>query len=160
MSQSSIDALKNGIAFKANGMIEDVVKLHWRSWRWRSPATTAASATLQWGDGTDGTKYSVPSNATLGWPFHHLSHRVDSDASDRHQPDRRGGPRGDRRAAHAVAAARPGPFKARGLQDKAIILWTNHIADGPCHSARNVPHIIWGNGGGYLKQGRSSTPAT
>jgi hypothetical protein len=45
-------------------------------------------------------------------------------------------------------------FKARGLQDKSIILWTNHIADGPSHSARNVPHIIWGNGGGYLLQGQ------
>ena len=45
-------------------------------------------------------------------------------------------------------------FKARGLQDKAMVMWTNHVADGPSHSMRNVPHIIWGNGGGYLKQGQ------
>ena len=45
-------------------------------------------------------------------------------------------------------------FKARGLQDKSIVMWTNHVADGPSHSMRNVPHIIWGNGGGYLKQGQ------
>ena len=38
-------------------------------------------ATLQWGDGTDDTKYNVPSNASLGWPFHHLSHRVPSDSA-------------------------------------------------------------------------------
>ena len=31
--------------------------------------------TLQWGDGTDSTKYSVPSNASLGWTFHQLSHQ-------------------------------------------------------------------------------------
>jgi hypothetical protein len=29
-----------------------------------------------------------------------------------------------------------------------------HIADGPSHSGRNVPHIIWGNGGGFLKTGQ------
>ena len=33
------------------------------------------------------------------------------------------------------------------------MMWTNHVADGPSHSMQNVPHIIWGNGGGYLKQG-------
>jgi hypothetical protein len=45
-------------------------------------------------------------------------------------------------------------FKARGLFDKSFVLWTNHVADGPSHSFRNVPHILWGNGGGYLKQGQ------
>ena len=44
-------------------------------------------------------------------------------------------------------------FKARGLQDKSFVLWTNAIADCPSDSFRNVPHIIWGNGGGHLKQG-------
>ena len=44
-------------------------------------------------------------------------------------------------------------FKARGLQDKSMVIFLTHISDGPSHSARNVPHIIWGSGGGYLKQG-------
>jgi hypothetical protein len=44
-------------------------------------------------------------------------------------------------------------FKARGLFDKSFIMWTNHVADGPSHSFKNVPHIIAGNAGGYLKQG-------
>ena len=50
-------------------------------------------------------------------------------------------------------------FTARGLFDKSFVMWTNHVADGPSHSFRNVPHIIAGNGGGYLKQGSSSTRA-
>jgi hypothetical protein len=33
------------------------------------------------------------------------------------------------------------------------VLWTNGFADGPSHSFRNVPHIVWGNGGGHLAQG-------
>ena len=44
-------------------------------------------------------------------------------------------------------------FKAHGLQDTAQIVWTNTLADGPTHSTRGVPMIIWGSGGGYLKQG-------
>jgi hypothetical protein len=44
-------------------------------------------------------------------------------------------------------------FKARGLLEHSFILWTNQIADGPSHSFVNVPHIIAGSGGGYLKQG-------
>jgi hypothetical protein len=32
-------------------------------------------------------------------------------------------------------------------------MWTNHVSDGPSHSFRNVPTIIWGNARGYLKQG-------
>jgi hypothetical protein len=44
-------------------------------------------------------------------------------------------------------------FKARGLQDQSFVLWTNAIADCPSDSFKNVPNIIWGDGGGYLKQG-------
>jgi hypothetical protein len=42
-------------------------------------------------------------------------------------------------------------FKDRGLQNNSIVLWTNHIADG-FHSMKNVPFVLWGNGGGALKQ--------
>ena len=34
------------------------------------------------------------------------------------------------------------------------MMWTNHVADGPSHSFKNVPVILWGNAGGYLKQGQ------
>jgi hypothetical protein len=154
LSQSSIDALKSGIAFTTTGMIEDVVKLHLEIVALTFACNYSRVGTLQWGDGTDGTKYSVPSNSTLGWPFHHLSHRVDSDSATGSNPTAE--------AAHAeIDALRMqsllhglDAFKARSLQDNSIILWTNHIADGPSHSARNVPHIIWGSGGGYLKQGQ------
>ena len=35
-----------------------------------------------------------------------------------------------------------------------MVVLTTHISDGPSHSGNNVPHIIWGNGGGYLKTGQ------
>src|SRR5262249_47261449 len=131
LSTTQIEAFKSGIAFKSNGMIEDVVKLHLEIVALAFPCNYNRVATLPWPDGTDGTKYSVPSNASLNWPFHHLSHRVDSDGATGMNPTAE--------AAHAeIDALRMqsllhglDAFKARGLQDKAIILWTNHVADGP-----------------------------
>jgi hypothetical protein len=154
LSQTQIDGLKSGIAFKTNGMIEDVVKLHMELVALAFACNFNRVATLQWGNGTDDTKYNVTSNASLGWGFHHLSHRVQSDGAVGNNPTAE--------QAHAeVDKLRMqsllhglNAFKARGLQDKAVVMWTNHVADGPSHSMRNVPHIIWGNGGGYLKQGQ------
>ena len=154
LSTTQLDALSKGIAFTTNGMIEDVVKLHLELVAMAFACNYNRVGTLQWGDGTDGTKYSVPSNASLGWPFHHISHRVDSDSATGNNPTAA--------QAHAeidvlrMQSLLHGldAFKARGLQDKSVIMWTNHIADGPSHSMKNVPHIIWGNGGGLLKPGQ------
>jgi len=154
LSTTKLDALKSGLAFKNDGIvIEDVVKLHMELVALAFACNYNRVGTLQWGDGTDGTKYSVPSNASLGWTFHQLSHRIQSDGATGNNPTAE--------LAHAeVDKLRMqtllyglDQFKARGLQDKAMVTWLTHISDGPSHSARNVPHIIWGNGGGYLKQG-------
>ena len=154
LSTSQFDALKSGVAFKNDGMIENLVKLHMEVVALAFACNYNRVAALQWGDGTDGNKYSVASNASLGWTFHQLSHRVQSDAAV--------GSNSTAEAAHAeVDKLRMqtllhglDQFKARGLQDKAMVVWLTHISDGPSHSGRNVPHIIWGNGGGYLKQGQ------
>jgi len=154
LSTTQLDALKSGIAFKPDGTVENIVKLHMEVVALAFACNYNRVASLQWGDGTDGSKYSVPSNAGLGWTFHQLSHRVQSDAAV--------GNNATAEAAHAeVDKLRMGTlaygldqFKARGLQDKAMVVWLTHISDGPSHAARNVPHIIWGSGGGYLKQGQ------
>ena len=153
LAVAELDALKTGFAFKTNGMIEDVAKLHLELVALAFACNFNRVATLQHGDGTDATKYNVPANANLGWPFHHLSHRVQSDSQTGMNPTAE--------QAHAeIDVVRMktllhglDAFKARGLFDKSIILWTNHVADGPSHSFKNVPHIIAGNGAGYLKQG-------
>ncbi|WP_437585248.1 DUF1552 domain-containing protein [Sorangium sp. So ce1000] len=153
LSTSELDALKSGFAFKTNGMIEDVAKLHLELVALAFACNFNRVATLQHGDGTDGTKYSVPANASLGWPFHHISHRVQSDAATGNNPTAE--------QAHAeIDVLRMQTllhgldhFKSRDLFDKSIIMWTNHVSDGPSHSFRNVPTIIAGSGGGYLKQG-------
>ncbi|WP_437475772.1 DUF1552 domain-containing protein [Sorangium sp. So ce1014] len=153
LTTSKLEALESGFAFKTDGMIEDVAKLHLELVALAFACNFNRVATLQHGDGTDQTKYAVPANAGLGWPFHHLSHRVQSDASSGNNPTAE--------QAHAeIDVLRMqtllhglDQFKARGLFDKSIVMWTNHVADGPSHSFRNVPTIIAGSGGGYLKQG-------
>jgi hypothetical protein len=40
------------------------------------------------------------------------------------------------------------------LLDNAFAMWTSHVAAGPSHSFHNLPIIIAGSGGGYLKQGQ------
>ena len=154
LSQSSIDALKSGIAFKADGMIDSVVKLHMEIVALAFACNYNRVGTLQWGDGTDSTKYNVTSNASLGWTFHQLSHRVQSDGATGNNPTAEQAHSEVDKLRMGVLAYGLDHFKARGLQDKAMVVWLTHIADGPSHSAKNVPHIIWGNGGGYLKPGQ------
>jgi Protein of unknown function (DUF1552) len=153
LATTQLDALKSGLAFTTNGMIEDVAKLHLELVALAFACNFNRVATLQHGDGTDQTKYDVPSNAGLGWPFHHISHRVPSDSATGDNPTAE--------QAHAeIDVLRMktllhglDQFKARGLFDKSFIMWTNHVADGPSHSLKNVPVIVAGDAGGYLKQG-------
>jgi hypothetical protein len=150
---SKLEALET-FAFKTDGMIEEIARLQMSLVALAFACNYNRTATLQWGDGTDGTKYPVPSNELLGrWPFNHICHRAPSDAASGDEPVAA--------QAHAeidvlrmqTLAAGLDHFKARGLDDKSFVMWTNALAECPSHSFRNVPHIIWGDGGGYLKQG-------
>jgi hypothetical protein len=154
VSTTKIEALKT-FSFKMNGMIEDVAKLHMELVALAFACNFNRVVTMQWGDGTDATVYGVPTNTQLGnWQFHHISHRI--------QDNGRSGTNATAEAAHVeIDRLRMETFKygldqfaARGLFDKSIILWTNHVADGPSHSMSNVPTIIAGSGGGYFKQGQ------
>lgn len=153
-NKTGLDAFKNGVQFNTNGhMIEDLVKLHGEMVALAFACNLNRTATLQWGDGTDGTIYKT--NATGGYnTFHKISHRTNSDASagnDKWAED-----------AHAeIDVIRMGTlahvidaFKARGLFDNSFIYWTNSIADGPSHGFNPSPVIIAGNAGGFFKQGQ------
>jgi hypothetical protein len=153
LAMDQINALQSGLVFTTDGMIEDIAKLHLELVALAFACNFNRVATLQHGDGTDQTRYSVPSNASLGWPFHHISHRVPSDSTVGSNPTAE-------QAHHEIDVVRLKTllhgleqFSARGLLDKSFIMWTSHIAEGPSHSFKNVPHIIAGSAGGYLKQG-------
>jgi len=113
---------------------------------------------MQWGDGTDGAHYDVTDAKALGWPFHQISHRVASDSAV--------GSNSQAENAHhqidvvrmTTLAAGLDAFKSRGLDKNSTVMWTTHINDGPSHGGDNVQHIIWGNGGGFLKTGQFLDP--
>ncbi|HEY4187734.1 MAG TPA: DUF1552 domain-containing protein [Polyangia bacterium] len=151
---TTLDSYKSGFSFKTNGMIESVSLLHMQLVALAFACNYNRVSTLQWGDGTDGTKYSVPSNSGLGWTFHQISHRIQSDSAVGSNPTAE-------QAHHEIDILRMqtlakglDAFNSRGLASNSIVVWTTHISDGPSHSGKNVPHIIWGNGGGFLKTGQ------
>lgn len=151
--KTGLDAFKNGVQFNTNGhMIEDLVKLHGEMVALAFACNLNRTATLQWGDGTDGTIYKTTATGAYN-TFHKISHRTNSDATagnDKWAED-----------AHAeidvirmgTLAHVIGAFKARGLFDHSFIYWTNSIADGPSHGFNPSPVIIAGNAGGFFQQG-------
>lgn len=151
---SGLNAFMNGVQFNTKGhMIEDIVKLHGEMVALAFACNLNRTATLQWGDGTDGTVYQT--TATGGYnTFHKISHRTNSDASagnDKWAEDAHAEIDVIRMQtlAHVLDA-----FKARGLFDNSFIYWTNSIADGPSHGFNPSPVIIAGNAGGFFKQGQ------
>jgi hypothetical protein len=116
------------------------------------------TATLQIGTGNDGTRYYV--DGELQNTFHRISHRIDDDGSEgppipnadilHHKIDRMFG----QMFVHLLdrLSMYPGPGGGTLLDDCAAV-WTNDLANGPPHSYNNVPQIIAGSAGGFLKTG-------
>ncbi|HEY5947947.1 MAG TPA: DUF1552 domain-containing protein [Kofleriaceae bacterium] len=117
------------------------------------------TGTLQIGEGNDQTRYYV--NGTLQNTFHRISHRVDSDGAT-------GTPIPDADLLHHgidllfagmfkffldKLAAYPGPSGGT-LLDDSVVMWTNDLSNGPPHSYSNVPQVLAGGAGGFLKTGQ------
>jgi hypothetical protein len=116
-------------------------------------------ATLQIGTGNDGTRYYV--DGTLQNTFHRISHRIDSDGGE--------GPaiEGADLLHHGIDKIFAGMFLhllerlemyggpgGGTLLDDSVALWTNDLANGPPHSYNNVPQVLAGKAGGFLKTGQ------
>jgi hypothetical protein len=149
---SKLEAMET-FKLKPDGTIEEVVRLQMSLVALAFACNYNRTATLQWGDGTDGTKYPVPSNQDLNWTMNWICHRVASDAGSGNNPLAEQAHMEIDALRMQTFAAGLDHFKARGLQNNSFVMWTNAIADCPSDSFKNAPHIIWGNGGGYLKQG-------
>jgi hypothetical protein len=140
--------------WRPDGTTEENVKLFMSLVAVAFACNYRRSATIQWGDAYDGTIYPVPANAELGnWRFSFVSHGAQSDSTVAENSVAQ--------QAHAeidalrmqTFAAGLDHFAARELVDRSFVMWTINYLDGLAHSYRNVPHIVWGNAGGYLKTG-------
>jgi len=153
----AIEAMNSGQAFRQNGKAEDVSKLQMELVALAFACNATRVATLQVGDGTDATRYTI--DGQMLERFHYISHRIMSDGSS-------GTAIPDAVNQHAkIDRLRMETLKFMldkwaqystpngPLLDNAFALWTTHVAEGPSHSFSNLPIIIAGSAGGYLKQG-------
>lgn len=116
-------------------------------------------ATLQIGTGNDQTRYYV--DGVLQNTYHRISHRIDSDGSEGAEI-----PNADL-LHHGIdkiyaemflhlldrLSMYPGPSGGT-LLDDSMCLWTNDLSNGPPHSYSNVPQVIAGSAGGFLRTGQ------
>jgi hypothetical protein len=121
------------------------------------------------GKTSDSTRYMV--DGVLQNTFHKISHRLDSDG-DLTDCINAGRSEAECRIPDADVlhhkidrimagvfrylldrlSMHPGPSGGT-LLDDCIAAWTNELASGPPHSTDNVPWILAGSGGGFLRQG-------
>jgi hypothetical protein len=154
----ALEAMNTGRAFRQDGNTEQVAKLQIDLATLAFACNASRVATLQVGDGTDHTRYTI--NGERVERFHWISHRQTSDGND-----------GDRIANAlewhiAIDRIRMGTFKYLldrwssisigngSLLDSAFALWTCHVAVGPSHAFNNLPVIVAGKAGGFLKTGQ------
>lgn len=154
----ALDAMNSGRAFRQDGNIEQVAKLQIDLATLAFSCNATRVGTLQIGDGTDHTRYTI--NGQKVERFHWISHRQTSDGGD-------GQPIAQALDWHiAIDRIRMDTFKylldrwsslplGNGtLLDNAYALWTSHVAVGPSHSFNNLPIIVAGKAGGFLKTGQ------
>lgn len=116
------------------------------------------AATLQIGNGNDQTVYSINGP---DYPFHWISHRIQGDGASGSAP-----PIDNAADLHyQIDRVQMRFFKylldqldqyttpTGTLLDDCVALWTNDLGNGIGHSYNNMPYIIGGSGGGYLRQG-------
>lgn len=154
---TALDAFRNGVQFNANShMIEDLAILHGETVALTFACGANRTAALQWGSGTDGTVYSTSAKGAYN-TFHKISHQTDSDAAS--------GNDAFAAAAHAeIDIIRMTTFNKilesfanYGLFDHSFIMLTNSIDDGRGHTFNDLPIVVAGNAGGFLKQGQYMT---
>lgn len=155
---SALEAMNSGNAFRRDGNQDEVAKLQMELVALTFACNANRVATLQAGDGTDATRYVIDGETYER--FHYISHRITSDGTS-------GDPIPNAVEKHTrIDRLRMETFKymldrwseystATGsLLDNAFAYWTSHVANGPSHSFSNIPVIIAGNAGGFLKQGQ------
>jgi hypothetical protein len=154
----ALEAMNSGRAFRQDGSIEQVAKLQIDLATLAFACNATRVATLQVGDGTDNTRYTV--NGQRVERFHWISHRQTSDGNS-------GDPIPNAVEWHtAIDRIRMETFKYLldrwsglslgngSLLDHAFALWTSHVSIGPSHGFNNLPVIVAGKAGGFLKSGQ------
>ena len=139
--------------------METVVKLQLELIAFAFASNRFRTATLQVGGCNDHTRYIIDGVETP--PYHYISHRVMSDGGSgekianavelHHKIDRIHARFFKHLLDRLSAYTMPG---GGTLLDHSVNLWTNSVSNGPPHSGDNIPHVIAGSAGGFLKTGQ------
>ena len=118
----------------------------------------ARTATLQVGSCNDHTRYTI--KGVLAPPYHPISHRNNSDGQAgslinnsvelHHEIDRIHARYFKRLLDRLAAYTLP---QGGSLLDSSINIWTNSLDNGPTHGSTNIPYVLGGGAGGFLKTG-------
>jgi hypothetical protein len=138
--------------------MEEVVRLQLDLIAFAFASDRVRTATLQVGGCNDHTRYLI--NGVEAPPFHYVSHRVMSDGGTgeaipngeelHHQIDRIHA----RFFRHLLDRLSEYTMPWGGtLLDSSVNLWVNSVSNGPPHSGRNIPHVLAGGAGGFLRTG-------
>lgn len=116
------------------------------------------AVTLQVGNGNDQTQYSIKGQRYER--FHHVSHRINADGAD-------GTPIANADVKHhEIDKHFAGYFKylierlssyatpTGTMLDEGVSIWLNDLATGPAHSSDNLPYVLAGTAGGFLRSGQ------
>ena len=142
-----------------DAFIESAALLQMDLIAWAFASDRYRTASLQVGAANDHTRYTV--GGVMVDAYHPISHRNNSDGQ--------GGPLipGAVQLHHGIDIIHAGMFKrlldnlsaytmpsGGTLLDSSVNVWTNSLDDGPTHGSNNIPYVIAGSGGGFLKTGQ------
>jgi hypothetical protein len=142
----------------ANDLMEEAVRAHLSLIALAFATDQTQIATLQVGGGNSSARYMV--NGVLAPSFHFVSHRVMSDgesgtpitnAIELHHGIDRIHSRFFKHLIEQLKAYKTAD--GRPLLEDCAAVWMNSLSNGPPHGTQNVPHVIAGSAGGFLKKG-------
>jgi Protein of unknown function (DUF1552) len=141
-----------------NDLVDDVTHMQMQVIALAVACGLSRAATLQVGNGNDQTQYFIDGERYER--FHHISHRINSDGAE-------GTPIADADVKHHnIDKHFAGYFKylieqlksyttpTGTVLDEGVSVWLNDLSSGPPHGSNNLPYVLAGGAGGFLKTGQ------
>ncbi len=157
--QEELDAMEAQMDYSGqDDRMQTIVKMHMNLIAFAFACDYTRAATLQIGDGNDGTEYLIDG---IKFPrFHQISHRIYSDGSEgdpipdalgkHHRIDREHG----KMFAHLLQRLSMYTTDVGTILDDSVAVWCNDLGAGVSHTYNNIPWVCAGSCGGFLKTGQ------
>ncbi len=157
--QEELDAMAAQMDYSGqDDRMQTIVMMHMNLIALAFACDYTRTATLQIGDGNDGTEYLLDG---VKYPrYHQISHRIYSDGSEgdpipdalgkHHRIDREHA----RMFAHLLQRLAMYTTDTGTLLDDSVAVWCNDLGAGVSHTYNNIPWVCAGSCGGFLKTGQ------